>query len=76
MFSAIFQLFYFLTRIIFDIFIIDIVDTCHYYTVCCYFQTLILTFLMRYLGHKTSIMFGLVFEIAQLFCYGFGSQTW
>lgn len=39
-------------------------------------QTLILTFLMRYLGHKTSIMFGLVFEIAQLFCYGFGSQTW
>ncbi|XP_071166094.1 hippocampus abundant transcript 1 protein-like [Mytilus edulis] len=39
-------------------------------------QTLILTFLMRYLGHKASIMFGLVFEISQLICYGFGSQTW
>ncbi|OWF45741.1 hippocampus abundant transcript 1 protein-like [Mizuhopecten yessoensis] len=39
-------------------------------------QTLILTVLMKYLGHKGAIMFGLVFEIIQLACYGFGSQDW
>uniref|UniRef100_A0A0L8IDA7 Major facilitator superfamily (MFS) profile domain-containing protein n=1 Tax=Octopus bimaculoides TaxID=37653 RepID=A0A0L8IDA7_OCTBM len=39
-------------------------------------QTLVLTLLMRYLGYKHAIMFGLVFEMVQLACYGFGSQTW
>ena len=31
---------------------------------------------MKYLGQKGAILFGLVFEIIQLACYGFGSQTW
>lgn len=39
-------------------------------------QTLVLTLLMKYLGYKQAIMFGLVFEMIQLACYGFGSQTW
>lgn len=39
-------------------------------------QTLILALLMKYVGHKGAIMFGLVFEIVQLACFGFGSQTW
>ncbi|KAJ8306223.1 hypothetical protein KUTeg_016768 [Tegillarca granosa] len=39
-------------------------------------QTLILALLMKYVGHKGSILFGLVFEIIQLACYGFGSETW
>ncbi|KAK3089806.1 hypothetical protein FSP39_006678 [Pinctada imbricata] len=39
-------------------------------------QTLILALLLKYLGHKGSIMYGLVFEIVQLACYGFGSQDW
>lgn len=39
-------------------------------------QTLILALLMKYLGHKQTIMFGLVFEIIQLTCYGFASQHW
>ena len=40
------------------------------------FQTLVLALLMKYLGHKGAIMYGLVFEIVQLACYGFGSQDW
>lgn len=39
-------------------------------------QTLILALLMKYIGHKQTIMFGLVFEIIQLTCYGFASQHW
>ncbi|XP_055885283.1 hippocampus abundant transcript 1 protein-like isoform X1 [Biomphalaria glabrata] len=39
-------------------------------------QTLILALLMKYLGHKQTIMFGLVFEIIQLTCFGFASQHW
>lgn len=39
-------------------------------------QTLILALLMKYLGHKQTIMFGLVFEIVQLTCFGFASQHW
>ncbi|KAK3763628.1 hypothetical protein RRG08_057048 [Elysia crispata] len=39
-------------------------------------QTLILALLMKYLGHKQTIMFGLVFEIIQLTCYGFASEHW
>ncbi|GFR62927.1 hippocampus abundant transcript 1 protein [Elysia marginata] len=38
--------------------------------------TLILALLMKYLGHKQTIMFGLVFEIIQLTCYGFASEHW
>ena len=40
------------------------------------FQTIILALLMRYLGHKEAIVFGLLFEAVQLACYGFGSQEW
>ena len=43
---------------------------------CVCFQTLLLTLLMKYLGHKHTIMFGLIFEIIQLSCYGFATQTW
>uniref|UniRef100_A0A0B7A3W3 Major facilitator superfamily (MFS) profile domain-containing protein n=1 Tax=Arion vulgaris TaxID=1028688 RepID=A0A0B7A3W3_9EUPU len=39
-------------------------------------QTLILALLMKYIGHKQTIMFGLVFEIIQLTCFGFASQHW
>jgi len=39
-------------------------------------QTLILALLMKYLGHKQTIMFGLVFEIVQLTCFGFANQHW
>lgn len=39
-------------------------------------QTIILAVLMRYLGHKEAIIFGLLFEAVQLACYGFGSQEW
>lgn len=39
-------------------------------------QTIILALLMRYLGHKEAIVFGLLFEAVQLACYGFGSQEW
>ncbi|KAL8586789.1 Hippocampus abundant transcript 1 protein [Nucella lapillus] len=39
-------------------------------------QTLILSVLMKYLGHKHTIMIGLMFEIVQLSCYGFATQTW
>ncbi|CAG5115995.1 unnamed protein product [Candidula unifasciata] len=39
-------------------------------------QTLILAVLMKYIGHKQTIMFGLVFEIIQLCCFGFASQHW
>lgn len=39
-------------------------------------QTIILALLMRYLGHKEAIIFGLLFEAVQLACYGFGSQEW
>ncbi|XP_067677750.1 hippocampus abundant transcript 1 protein-like isoform X2 [Haliotis asinina] len=39
-------------------------------------QTLILALIMKYLGPKQAILFGLVFEVIQLTCYGFGSQTW
>ncbi|XP_050400534.1 hippocampus abundant transcript 1 protein isoform X1 [Patella vulgata] len=39
-------------------------------------QTLILALLMKYLGHKQAIIFGLVFEMIQLTCYGFGSEPW
>lgn len=39
-------------------------------------QTIILALLMRYLGHKEAIVFGLLFEAIQLACYGFGSQEW
>ncbi|KAH9498467.1 Hippocampus abundant transcript-like protein 1 [Bulinus truncatus] len=39
-------------------------------------QTLILALLMKYIGHKQTIMFGLLFEIIQLTCYGFASQHW
>uniref|UniRef100_A0A0B6YZE3 Major facilitator superfamily (MFS) profile domain-containing protein n=1 Tax=Arion vulgaris TaxID=1028688 RepID=A0A0B6YZE3_9EUPU len=39
-------------------------------------QTLILALLMKYIGHKQTIMFGLVFEIIQLSCFGFASQHW
>ena len=31
---------------------------------------------MRYLGAKCTIIFGLVFEMAQLTIYGFGSEQW
>ncbi|WAR24392.1 MF14A-like protein, partial [Mya arenaria] len=37
-------------------------------------ETVILALLMKYLGHKESIVFGLLFEAIQLACYGFGSQ--
>ncbi|KAH3733183.1 hypothetical protein DPMN_039608 [Dreissena polymorpha] len=40
------------------------------------FQTVILALLMKYLGHKKSIVFGLLFETVQLACFGFGSQDW
>ncbi|KAH3733269.1 hippocampus abundant transcript 1 protein-like [Dreissena polymorpha] len=39
-------------------------------------QTVILALLMKYLGHKKSIVFGLLFETVQLACFGFGSQDW
>ncbi|XP_076462533.1 hippocampus abundant transcript 1 protein-like [Babylonia areolata] len=39
-------------------------------------QTLILSVLMKYLGNKHTIMIGLMFEIVQLSCYGFATQTW
>ncbi|ESP05412.1 hypothetical protein LOTGIDRAFT_228011 [Lottia gigantea] len=39
-------------------------------------QTVILALLMKYLGHKHAILFGLVFEMIQLTCYGFGSEPW
>ncbi|XP_041358023.1 hippocampus abundant transcript 1 protein-like [Gigantopelta aegis] len=39
-------------------------------------QTLILALLMKYFGHKQAILVGLVFEIMQLTCYGFGSKHW
>ncbi|KAL4236046.1 Hippocampus abundant transcript 1 protein [Mactra antiquata] len=39
-------------------------------------QTVILALLMKYLGHKQAIVFGLMFESIQLACYGFGSQDW
>ena len=31
---------------------------------------------MKYFGHKQAILVGLVFEIMQLTCYGFGSEHW
>ncbi|XP_045160032.1 hippocampus abundant transcript 1 protein-like isoform X1 [Mercenaria mercenaria] len=39
-------------------------------------QTIILALLMKYLGHKQAIVFGLLFESIQLACYGFGSEDW
>lgn len=39
-------------------------------------QTIILALLMKYLGHKQAIVFGLLFEAVQLACYGFGSEDW
>ncbi|XP_076440263.1 hippocampus abundant transcript 1 protein-like isoform X2 [Babylonia areolata] len=39
-------------------------------------QTIILSILMKYVGHKHTIMIGLIFEIVQLSCYGFATQTW
>ncbi|XP_025111607.1 hippocampus abundant transcript 1 protein-like isoform X1 [Pomacea canaliculata] len=39
-------------------------------------QTLILSLLMKYLGHKHTIMIGLLFEIIQLACFGFATQNW
>lgn len=39
-------------------------------------QTLLLTVLMKYLGSKHTIIFGLTFEMAQLTIYGFGSEAW
>ncbi|XP_014678778.1 PREDICTED: hippocampus abundant transcript-like protein 1 [Priapulus caudatus] len=39
-------------------------------------QTGVLTFLMRTLGAKHTIMVGLTFQMLQLAWYGFGSQTW
>ncbi|XP_074642139.1 hippocampus abundant transcript 1 protein-like [Tubulanus polymorphus] len=39
-------------------------------------QTAILAVLMKYLGNKHTIMIGLVFEMLQLACYGFGSEVW
>lgn len=41
-----------------------------------FFQTIILALLMKYLGHKQAIVFGLLFESIQLACYGFGSEDW
>lgn len=39
-------------------------------------QTVFLSILMKYVGHKHTIMVGLIFEIIQLSCYGFATQTW
>jgi len=39
-------------------------------------QTAILALLMRYLGSKHAIMFGLFFEMIQLALYGLGSEPW
>ncbi|XP_070196131.1 hippocampus abundant transcript 1 protein-like isoform X2 [Littorina saxatilis] len=39
-------------------------------------QTLFLSLLMKYMKHKHAIMFGLIFEIIQLCCYGFATQRW
>ncbi|XP_043244449.1 hippocampus abundant transcript 1 protein-like isoform X1 [Amphibalanus amphitrite] len=39
-------------------------------------QTAVLSFLMRTIGAKHTIMVGLVFEMLELMWYGFGSQTW
>ncbi|ELU06448.1 hypothetical protein CAPTEDRAFT_182946 [Capitella teleta] len=39
-------------------------------------QTAILAVLMKYLGAKHSIIFGLVFEMLQLLLIGFGSTSW
>ena len=41
-----------------------------------FMQTAILALLMKYLGPKHTIIIGLVFEMVQLFIYGFGSQSW
>lgn len=38
-------------------------------------QTVFLAALMRYVGHKHTIMVGLIFEIIQLSCYGFATET-
>ena len=43
---------------------------------CVPWQTAILALLMKYLGPKHSIIFGLVFEMLQLLLIGFGSQAW
>jgi hypothetical protein len=39
-------------------------------------QTIVLALLMKYLGSKHSIIFGLLLEMFQLFMLGFGSQPW
>nr|XP_032812091.1 hippocampus abundant transcript 1 protein-like [Petromyzon marinus] len=39
-------------------------------------QTLVLSALMRSIGNKNTILLGLVFQMVQLTCYGFGSQPW
>ncbi|XP_033104117.1 hippocampus abundant transcript-like protein 1 [Anneissia japonica] len=39
-------------------------------------QTLLLSFLMKNLGNKHTIMFGLSFQLAELAWYGFASQDW
>ncbi|XP_013398592.1 hippocampus abundant transcript 1 protein isoform X2 [Lingula anatina] len=39
-------------------------------------QTVILAFLMKYLGSKHAIIVGLTCEMVQLAWYGFGSQPW
>ncbi|XP_068096084.1 hippocampus abundant transcript 1 protein [Hyperolius riggenbachi] len=39
-------------------------------------QTIVLSFLMRSIGNKNTILLGLGFQILQLAWYGFGSEPW
>jgi len=39
-------------------------------------QTLLLAILMKRFGNKRTLLFGLLFEMLQLFMIGFGSTAW
>jgi len=46
------------------------------YEKCCDLQTLLLAMLMKRFGNKRTVLFGLLFEMLQLFMIGFGCTPW